>query len=94
MDDSNIRGNSTSLSWLDSESSGLVLGQVRSGTNKHFCSIEYTDEEGDKVIKHAFLTIEEQKAVIEECARNHLSAKVYDLDPSAVISKDDPLVSI
>lgn len=88
MDDGNVRGDSTSLSWLGSEGQGLVYGQVRTRPDQHFCSIEYVDEEGDKVIKHAFLSVDEQRLVVEEFARRGFSAKVYDLSPPAVNSPE------
>ena len=86
MEYRNIRGGSKSINGLSDESSRLVSGQIRSSINpdQHFCSIEYFDHEGDKVIKHAFLTIEEQRLLIEECSKSGISAKVYDLHPNAV----------
>lgn len=92
MDNGDVRRDSTGLSWIGSEGTGLVLGQIRPSTGndprQHFCSIEYIDEEGDKVIKHAFLTVEEQKTVVEQCIQRGIKAKVYDLNPPAVSSEE------
>lgn len=46
-----------------------------------FCSVEYVDDEGEKVIKHAFLTKQEQIAMVEKFASLGVSAAIYDLTP-------------
>ena len=86
MDNGHVRGDSASLSWLGAEGQRLVSGQVRTRPDQHFCSIEYVDEEGDKVIRHAFLSVDEQRQVIEEFARRGFDAKIHDLHPPAVSS--------
>ena len=47
--------------------------------NKAYCSVVYVDEEGDLVIKHAYLTAEEQLLTKEEGKKRGLDIKVYDL---------------
>jgi hypothetical protein len=63
------------------EATELTIRSERTRADQHFCSIEYFDHEGEKVIRHAFLSAEEQKLLIEECARRGLEAKVHDLSP-------------
>ena len=87
MDDSNLRGDSEGLSWISAESSRLVSRQVRA--DQHYCSIEYVDHEGEKVIYHVFLSVDEQIKFIEQCVRSGIKAKVYDLQPPAVSSVDE-----
>ena len=87
MDDSKFRGDSSGVGGSSAESTGLVSGQVRSdsGTGaRRFCSIQYIDEEGDQVIRHAFLTVDEQKMVVDEFARRGMRGTVNDLTPPAV----------
>ena len=91
MDNSDVRGNSSGIGGSGTESSGLLYRQVRSspGADQHFCSIKYVDEEGDQVIRHAFLTVEEQKAVVAEFVRRGIVGEINDLTPPAVNSMDD-----
>jgi hypothetical protein len=47
-------------------------------------SIEYVDEEGDTVIKHAMLSQADALALMESFAARGISAKMYDLTPPQV----------
>ena len=42
-------------------------------------SLEYTDEDGEKIIKHVFCTKEEAVKLIEKFAENNIDAIIYDL---------------
>ena len=81
MDNGEFRRDSSGVGGPGAEGTRLVRGQVRSDTGKSFCSIQYVDEEGEQVIRHAFLTEEEQKIVVDEFAKRGISGKVYDLTP-------------
>ena len=53
------------------------LANSENDSEKQFCSIDYVDNEGDRVIKHAFLSIEEQQKIIDECVKCGIQAKIY-----------------
>jgi len=50
-------------------------------SRKQFCSIDYFDHEGERVIKHAFLSVEEKQMIMDECIKNGILVKIYDLSP-------------
>lgn len=51
---------------------------------KRFHSIEYVDDEGDHVIRHAMMTSEEVQQLLEECAARGVSVTIHDLTPEPV----------
>lgn len=53
---------------------------------KKFYSIEYTDHEGDLIIKHALLEPEEASEVLRKMIENGIQGCVCDLSPQT-----DPL---
>ena len=87
MDNSFIRGNSEGVDRISGEESGLVYGEVRPESGKQFCSIDYFDHEGDRVIRHAFLSAEERQKLVDECIKNGIQVKIYDLSTPAVQSE-------
>jgi hypothetical protein len=87
MDDSFIRGNSQGISRIGGENAELVHGEASSDSNKQFCAIDYFDHEGERVIKHAFLSVAEKLQLMEESIKNKIQIKIYDLSPSAVYSE-------
>jgi hypothetical protein len=46
-----------------------------------FYVIEYVDDEGDQVVKHALLEPEEAAMLVDEMARSGTSGSVTDLSP-------------
>lgn len=46
------------------------------GTDLHFYSVEFQDEDGDPVISHGLMTEDEAKELIEEFAKRSMSASV------------------
>lgn len=90
MVDRFIPGDSAGVGGDPDEDAAMVSRQVRSGADpKHFCSIEWTDEEFEQNIKHAFLTVDEQRQTVEEGARRGYKVTVYDLTPPVVFSGCD-----
>ncbi len=53
---------------------------------KHYC-IEYIDEDGENVVRHAILTYEEKQMLLEEFQFRKINASFYDL--SCVQTEDD-----
>lgn len=51
---------------------------------KRYHSIEYWDDEGECVIKHAMLTTDEARKIVEEFAARGIRGSVNDLTPQAV----------
>lgn len=61
---------------------------------KRFHSIEYVDDEGEQVVKHAMLTPDEAWQLVQEFAARGASVAVHDLTPpqvseAAVLSGDE-----
>lgn len=48
-------------------------------TSKKFWSIEYIDNEGEEIIKHAFMTNEESSMLVVELAKQGISAVAHQL---------------
>ena len=46
---------------------------------KHFCSLKYIDTEGEQIILHEFLSVKEQRELIEKCANHGFEIQIYDL---------------
>lgn len=61
---------------------------------KRFHSIEYVDDEGDTVVRHAMMTRPEAEQLLEEFASRGASVTINDLTPeqvdaAAVLSGDE-----
>lgn len=62
--------------------------------SKRFHSIEYVDDEGETVVRHAFMTRQEAEQLLEEFASRGSSVVIHDLTPeqvdaAAVLSGDE-----
>jgi hypothetical protein len=51
---------------------------------KRFHSIEYVDDEGDTVVRHAFMTRQEAEQLLGEFASRGASVTINDLTPEQV----------
>lgn len=54
---------------------------------RKFYSIEYVDDEGDSVIRHAILEPDEAEKLVSEMTKNGIHGCVHDLSPQ--ISGDE-----
>lgn len=52
--------------------------------SKRFHSIEYVDDEGDTVVRHAMMTKEEAEQLLGEFASRGASVTINDLTPESV----------
>lgn len=50
-----------------------------------FWSIEYFDDEGDKCVRHAFMTDEQASALMEEFVSAGVNAVMHDLTPPQAV---------
>lgn len=48
---------------------------------QRFYVIDYVDEEGEQVVKHALMEPEEARQLVEETAKRGISGSVADLSP-------------
>ena len=60
------------------------MGPERDRMRKRFYSIEYVDDEGDTVVRHAMMTREEAGRLLAEFASRGVPATVNDLTPEQV----------
>ncbi len=51
---------------------------------RRFHSIEYVDDEGDQVVRHAMMTSAEAQQLLEEFAARGVAVTIHDLTPAAV----------
>ena len=57
-------------------------------TPKKFWSIKYTDDEGEEVIKHAFMTDEESSILITEFAKQGISVVAHQLSAGVSLKEN------
>jgi|WetSurMetagenome_2_1015567.scaffolds.fasta_scaffold18500_5 hypothetical protein len=57
-------------------------------TSKKFWSIKYIDDEGEEVIKHAFMTNEESSILVTEFAKQGISMVAHQLSAGVSLKEN------